>query len=136
MAKLDLLINAADEAQREFAFAFEGLSDEDLWKRADPRLLSVGEIAGHVAYWEALSFLGTNDDPAPGELPIESDLINRGFRYYTSSVPEPFKVDLTVEQVAADMMRIHTACMDALRALDPDKDDKPASRQGWSWGAL
>ncbi len=30
---------------------FENLGDEDLWRRADTRLLSVGEIACHMAYW-------------------------------------------------------------------------------------
>ncbi len=136
MAKLDLLIGAADEAQREFTFALDGLSDEDLWKRADPRLLSVGEIAGHIAYWEAVSFLASNDDPNPDDLAIKSPLINRAFRYFTTSVEAPFKLDLSTLQVGEEMKKIHTEAMSSLVRLDPDKDDAPPSRAGWTWGAL
>ena len=51
-----------DEAHREFAIACEGLADEDLWTRPEPRLLSVGELAGHIAYWQAVHVFGGGDD--------------------------------------------------------------------------
>lgn len=54
MDTMEAFLGAWDEAHWEFTLAFEGLSDEDLWKRAHPRLLSVGELAGHVAYWQSV----------------------------------------------------------------------------------
>ncbi|MEO7717047.1 MAG: hypothetical protein ABIY70_12660 [Capsulimonas sp.] len=38
----------------EAPFAFEGLADENVWKRPAPGLLSVGELAGHIAYLSSL----------------------------------------------------------------------------------
>jgi hypothetical protein len=52
MANLELLIKALDTAHWELGEAFKGLSDEDVWKRPHPRLLSVGELASHIAFWE------------------------------------------------------------------------------------
>ena len=57
MANLDLLVKAWDTAHWEFTQVFEGLADEDVWRRPDPRILSVGELAGHIAYWEAVMFM-------------------------------------------------------------------------------
>ena len=51
MGEFDVLMMALDNAHREFYFVFEGLTDDDLWRRAHPNLLSVGELAGHVSYW-------------------------------------------------------------------------------------
>lgn len=42
----------------EATFAFEGLADENVWKRPSEGLLSVGELAGHIAYWEAVRLTG------------------------------------------------------------------------------
>ena len=73
-----------DSAHWEFSLAFEGLSDDDLWRRADPRLLSVGELAGHVALWEA------------EYTDVESPLRDKRFGYYTNQVTEPVRLDLGV----------------------------------------
>ena len=53
MADIETLIDAWDEAHREFAIALEGLDDKDLWVRPHPRLLSIGELAAHIAATEA-----------------------------------------------------------------------------------
>ena len=42
----------------EVQFAFEGLADENVWKRPAAGLISVGELAGHIAYWEAVRLAG------------------------------------------------------------------------------
>jgi len=42
----------------EAKFAFEGFADENVWKRPAPGLLSVGELARHIAYWEAVRLAG------------------------------------------------------------------------------
>ena len=44
--------------------AFEGLADENVWKRPAEGLLSVGELAGHIAYWEAVRLAGEGGDRA------------------------------------------------------------------------
>ena len=38
----------------ELKIAFEGLADENVWKRPAAGLLSVGELAGHISYWLAV----------------------------------------------------------------------------------
>ena len=55
---MDLLVKALDTAIWEMGEAFKGLSGADVWRRAHPRLLSVGELAAHVAYGEARWFRG------------------------------------------------------------------------------
>src|SRR5205807_8520445 len=56
----------------ELKIAFEGLADENVWKRPAEGLLSVGELAGHIAYWEAVRLAGEggdSDEGAPGAPP-------------------------------------------------------------------
>ena len=134
MSTLAPLIEAWDEAHREFDIALGGLSDEDLWKRPHPRLLSVGELAGHVAYWQAVWITGGgNHRPELGELPIKSPFLDHGFRYYTSSVDQPFQVDLTVEQVLQEVRRVHEA---AKAEVVGKEKDEPYPGQWGTWGNL
>lgn len=100
MANMDLLIKALDSAIWEMSEAFKGLPDEDVWKRPHPRLLSVGEIAAHVAHWEAISFLGEG---------FETPLSVVQAKYYTSNVQEPFELSMGAEAVFAEVKRIHEA---------------------------
>jgi len=46
------------EGYREAKFAFDNLADKDVWKRPADGILSIGELAGHVAFWEAARFAG------------------------------------------------------------------------------
>lgn len=134
MSTLSSLIDAWDEGHREFAIAMEGLSDEDLWKRAHPKLLSVGELAGHVAYWQGVWILGEGNDKAEiDKLPIQSPLLNPAFRYYTSSVGEAFQLDLTAQQVLDELMHVHKAAK--AHVFEKDKDD-PVSSQWGTWGNI
>ncbi|MCC7230378.1 MAG: hypothetical protein IT203_08275, partial [Fimbriimonadaceae bacterium] len=110
MSTLLPLLEAWDEAHREFAIALGGLSDEDLWTRAHPRLLSVGELAGHIAYGQAVWVLGPGSyRPDLKSLAIESPLLDRGFSYYTDQVDRPFRVSLGTAQVLNEISRIHEA---------------------------
>jgi len=122
-------MEAWDEGHREFAIALGGLLDEDLWKRAHPRLLSVGELGGHVAYWQAVWTLGGDDEE---RLPIESPLVDRAFRYYTSNVDQPTVVELGTAQVLAEVARIHEAAKAAVAGKGID-DPHPKWR---TWGNL
>jgi hypothetical protein len=97
-AKIEALVEAWDEGQWEFSLVFEGLSDEDLWKRAHPNLLSIGELAGHVAFGEAQMF------PAGA---IESPFFDKAFDYYPRQVAAPLTKDLTVQQVLNELKKVH-----------------------------
>lgn len=134
MSTLAPLLAAWDEAHREFEIALGGLSDEDLWKRAHPRLLSVGELAAHIAYWQAIWVMGGgNDRPDLAHLPIKSPLVAPEFRYYTSSVGSQASLPLGTSQVLAEVARVHEAAKSVL--LDKGKDD-PYPGQWGTWGNL
>jgi uncharacterized damage-inducible protein DinB len=134
MSTLDPLVEAWDEAYREFAIALEGLPDEDLWQRPHPRLLSVGELAGHIAYWQAVWVTGGgNHKPDLAQLPIKSSLIDNGFGYYTNTVDHAYKVDLNTAQVLEEVMRVHGEVKAFL--ADKGKDDAYPGQWG-TWGNL
>ncbi|MFN3729314.1 MAG: DinB family protein [Fimbriimonadaceae bacterium] len=127
MTEFEQLVKALDEAIWEMGEAFKGLPDEDVWKRADHRLLSVGELAGHVAYWESKSFL---DDGVESPLAIES------FRYYEDGGGDAVALPLGAEAVYAEVKRIHEASKEALLADPPDLEAPNERRDGWPWGSL
>lgn len=134
MSSLDPLIAAWDEAHREFAIALGGLPDEDLWKRADPRLLSVGELAGHVAYWQAVWTLGGGSNrPDLEQLPLKSPLLDHAFRYYTSSVDHAFQLALGTNQVVEEVSQVHRAAKEAVAGKAADD---PYPGQWRTWGNL
>jgi len=128
MAQLDLLIKAWKSAHWEMGEAFKGLPDEDLWKRPAPRLLSVGELACHVAYWDALSVLG--------EGTLESPLFVQASDYYTTNADEPFVLLLGSEAVYAELTRIHEACLAWLSQNPQDSESPNPHRAGWKWGGI
>jgi hypothetical protein len=132
MSTLSPLIDAWDEGHREFRIALEGLPNEDLWKRPHPRLLSAGELAGHVAYWQGAWIFGQgNDRPDLATLPIQSPLLDHAFRYYTGTVEQEVRLDLGTEEVVAEVMRIH----DAVRAFVGDRNIEDEFPGQWkTWG--
>ncbi len=129
MAKLDLLIQAWDEGHREFAIALEGLSDEDLWTRPHPKLLSIGELAGHMMYWEALM---VGKDRLPGDV-IEGILVDPAFNYYTEEIGQPVKLDIGVAELLTEVKRVHELAKKAMLDFDPASADALPG-EGWTWG--
>ena len=121
--KIEALIQAWDEGAWEFTLVFEGLSDDDLWRRAHPNLLSVGELAGHVAYWDAVL--------VPGG--IESPLNDKAFGYFSDQVAHEVKKDLNVAQVLEELKRIHDAAKAEVMKVK-DFDEKVPWRDDWTWG--
>jgi len=132
MSSLTPLIEAWAEGHREFAIAFGNFPDEDLWKRPHPRLLSAGELAGHVAYWQAVWIMGGgNDKPDLDQLPIKSPLLNHAFRYYTITVENQFRLEMNSTDLIAEVMRVH----DAAKAFVSDKEKQEAYPGMWrTWG--
>jgi len=127
MLELTDLFAALDEAHWEFSLIFEELDDADLWRRAHPRLLSVGELAGHVCYGQAQII------NQPGNAPIQSPLIDPAFRYYLYQVDQQVVLDLTVEQVLSEMKRIHEECKSFILNLNPDINSTCLGRAEWTW---
>ena len=84
----------------ELKIAFEGLEDAHVWQRPAPNLLSVGELAGHLAYWEAIRLAGNGADPA--DCRIQSPLVHAHFRYYpTTLAGEPTENPVPFAMLAA-----------------------------------
>jgi hypothetical protein len=112
-----------DSAIWEMSEAFDGLQDEDVWVRAHPRLLSVGELAAHVAYGEVVSILGT----------LESPLITPSIRYYPVTMEEPVVAHLGASDLYAEVKRIHEACRAFVLETRPDLESLSPHREEWTW---
>lgn len=124
MSFLDSQSQAWDSAHWEFSLVFEDLGDEDLWRRAAPALLSVGELVCHMAHWQVL--YANKLDPACG---IESPLASEAARYYLSSVGSPLVLDMSVEEVAKEFDRVQKAVKQVFLRSD-DERDTPLSFEG------
>lgn len=111
MASVDLLVKAWGEAQWEFSLAFDGLADDKVWERPHPSLLSIGELAGHVAYNEAMMthYSGTERAPSADDISLKSPLINSAFNYYTNNIDAPVRLETGAEEVKAEVARVHAA---------------------------
>lgn len=127
MASLDLLLKALDTAHWEMSEAFRGLADEETWLRPHPRLLSVGELAAHVAYGEATWMLGAGG--------VESPFVTPAVRYYLSAVEAPFRLDLGAEGALEEVRRVHAACKSSFLGEPRDSEDPNPGRDGTTWGS-
>ncbi len=119
----------------EVQFAFEGLANEHVWLRPAPVLLSIGEIAGHLAYWEAVRLAGEGDDLS--KCRIASPLVDNRFRYHEATVatpPSEQHLALTAEQVHAELLRVHQESLAHFRALNPAPDARiPGCPSGFTY---
>jgi hypothetical protein len=114
----------------EVTEAFGGLADENVWKRPASALLSVGELAGHIAYWEAIRFAGEGQDVA--KCKVQGPLIDKRFAYYPTTLaaqPGPEHLALGAEAVCKELLRVHAETMKHLRGLNPALE---GAVPGWS----
>lgn len=120
----------------EVPFAFEGLADEKVWKRPAEGLLSVGELAGHIAYSEAVRLAGGGDDLEKCQ--VRSPLIDERFRYYPvtlATTPTEQQLAMTAEQVCSELLRVHTESLAHFKALNPDPEARiPGCQSGFTYG--
>lgn len=123
MADLKTLIGAWEEFHWEYSLALEGLADENVWRRPDPKLLSIGELTGHICYANAVRFLSDNADEDPASIRLKSPLIDRAFRYYFYQVDEQVTLEIGTEELAREFNRIHKACKARMVDLDPYFED-------------
>lgn len=123
MSESKALLDCLDAAIWELGEAFKDLPDGDAWKRAHPNLLSVGENAAHIAYWEATTFLGEG---------VQSPLVTKAASYYTTNVGNGYSLPLTSQEIYDEVVRIHGLCKDSFLAADPELDVENENR-GWTW---
>ncbi len=148
---VEIYLKLLDQGFYEMKFAFEGLADEKVWKRPAEGLLSIGELAGHMAYWEAVRLAGEGGEPnqeANGismtpdlaKCKITSLLIDQRFAYHPSTIAEPPSeqhLAMTAEQVCSELMRIHEESVAQFKALDPDLNSAaPGWEPHWTYGAF
>lgn len=122
---MELLLKALDTAVWELGEAFTGMPDADLWTRPHPKLLSVGELAAHMAFGEAELFLGSN---------FSSPLMTETARYYTHQVDAPFSVPMSAAQVYDEVKRVHEACRAYYVENPHDSEELNPNRPGETWG--
>lgn len=125
MASLDLLLRAMDTAIWEMGEGFKGLADEDVWVRPHPRLLSIGEIAAHVAYGEVQWLHAEGTD---------SPLVTAAASYYLTNIEAPFQLDLGADAVYAEVKRVHELIKATFLAAPRDSEDPNPAREGMTWG--
>lgn len=120
----------------EVQFALEGLADENVWKRPAPSLLSVGELAGHIAYGEANRLLSKGDGSS--QYRISSPLIDSRFNYYPNTIktsPTDEQLAMTAPQVYAELMRVHQEAMADFKTLNPEPNARiPTCHTGFTYG--
>lgn len=109
MPSKDALVEVWDTGHWELGEAFKGLDDASAWVRAHPNLLSIGEIAAHIAYWEAVKFVGKN---------VDSPLVNEAARYYTSNLQTPMVLDLGADAIYREVQRVHALAREKVLACE------------------
>ena len=121
--------------------AFKGLADENVWKRPAEGLLAVGELAGHIAHWEAVRLAGEGGEPWPdlAKCRVSSPLIEPRFRYYPQTIatpPSDQHLAMTAEQVLNELLRVHKEAVAHLKELNPNPESTVpglgAGRSAWT----
>ena len=147
---LETYLELLDEGYYEVKFAFEGLANENVWKRPAEGLLSVGEIAGHVAYWEAVRLSGERGGSEPeangislnpdlSKCRVSSLLIDHRFRYYSTTIatpPSEQHLAMTTEQVCNELLRVHQESVAYLKAQNPAMESAPPGWPENTYGAF
>jgi hypothetical protein len=122
---IDAYLEVLELAYFEVGEAFKGLGDENVWKRPADGLLSIGELAGHIAYWEAVRLAGEGEDRPPDleKCHVKSLLIDARFSYYPSTLsipPSEQQLAMTTEQVGSELLRIHKESVAYFKSKNPD----------------
>jgi DinB family protein len=122
---VEAYLEVLELAYFEVKIAFEGLADEHVWKRPAEGLLSVGELAGHIAYWEAVRLAGESGGPESDlvKCRVSSPLIDPRFSYYPrtkANPPSEQHLAMTAEQVCSELVRVQEEAIAHFKALSPD----------------
>ncbi len=137
---VEAYLRVLDLGHYEAKFAFEGLADENVWKRPAEGLLSVGELAGHIAFWEAVKLTGEavklageggELESGPVKCRVNSPLIDRRFGYYPNTIairPSEQHLAMTADQVCRELLRVHEEAVAHFKMLNPDLE---SCAPGW-----
>lgn len=134
---IDLYLDQLELAYFEASVAFENLKDEHVWARPAERLVSIGELAGHIAVWQALRFAGEGDEqgnPVPDTCHVSSPLISRRFAYHPMSMETPPSEEhraMGAADVWNELKRVHEESVAVLKSRPLDLDAPPP---GWDKG--
>ncbi len=133
---IETYLSSFDLCFFELSEAFSGLANDNVWKRPADGLLSIGEIAGHIAYWYAGRFGGVGKDgsgkPDLDQSRVKSVLLDERFSYFTTSIDkDPVRLELTAQQVMDELTRLHKECSELLRNLNPGLEEQVP---GWPSG--
>lgn len=127
----------------EVQFAFEGLADENVWKRPAPGLISVGELAGHIAYWEAVRLAGGGENHQKPDLsacPVSSPLLDDRFAYYPKTIATPPSEQhrsMTADAVYRELLRVHEEAVAHFNKRNPDPGTTPPGYPPeWTYGEM
>lgn len=140
---LETYLELLSEGYRELTFAFEGINDAHVWRRPSQQLLSIGEIAGHLIYWESVRLAGGGGERVQGEngisfrpfiekMKVSSVLIDYRFSYQPENIklsPTAEQLAMTAAEIGSEVQRVHTECVATIRSLNPDLDTVVT---GWS----
>ena len=114
--------------------AFQGLADEYVWRRPAEGLLSVGELAGHIAYWEAVRLASEGGEYLKTDLSrcsVSSPLVDHRFAYYPTTIATPPSEEhlaMTAQQVLSELLRVHE---EAGARFQVQKPDLESVAPGW-----
>jgi hypothetical protein len=146
---LEAYLSLLEQGYYEVTFAFEGLADGSVWKRPAVGLLSVGELAGHIAYWEAVRLAGEGGKPESeangislmpdlARCRVSSPLIDHRFAYYPTTIatsPSEEHLSMTAEEVCRELLRVHESAVAHFKALNPDLGSTPPGwPPNWTYG--
>lgn len=131
MSFLDSQSQAWDSAHWEFTLVFENLADDDLWRRAHPSLLSVGELTAHVCYGLLSHARRYHPDFA-----FESPFMQPEVRYYLHNVGQPIELPMTVDQCLAEFERVQKAVKAVYLESPFSMDDPMENGPGETFGDL
>ena len=124
-AMMEAYLEVLEKGYFEAKEAFGGLADENVWKRPAVGLLSIGELAGHLAYWQAVKLAGEGGEPEPdlAKCRVSSLLIDSRFRYHPTSMTHPPSEEhlaMTAEQVCRELLRVHQESVADFKARNLD----------------
>src|SRR5687768_1286263 len=112
MSELDGIEGVWELGYRELGVAFEGLPDDLVRRRPTPGVLSIGELAGHIAITESVCLTGPGPDfvGSIDGTPVKSWLIDANFYYLPKSLENPPEASMRTRQapeLAAEAKRVH-----------------------------
>ena len=133
--ELRCILELLEQGFYELKFAFEGMDSINLWRRPAESILSAGEIAGHLAYWEAVRLAGEGEDLSLCN--VKSLLVDNRFRYFSHNLPSEISPELAAmspEDVWFELQRVHAESLQNLDLINPDTDAKiPGDPSGFTY---